>query len=109
GVAVARRMDWKIGSQLRLESQTKSSELKLTGIIESGGVEDEQAFAPLPIVESLTGHPGQFKRLLVSAIVNPENALYRQFQSNPRSLSPKDLERYSCTPYITSVAGDLTK
>jgi putative ABC transport system permease protein len=79
------------------------------GTIESGGPEEEQVFAPLASVQQLAGRPGQFKQLLVSAVVNPPNQLYFKFQNDPRSLTPQEFERYSCTPYITSVSTDIAK
>jgi len=82
---------------------------QVVGVVQSGGQEDQQIFARLEAVQTLSGHVGQFKQLLVSAIVTSENPLYWMYQSNPASLSPKELERYSCTPYITSIAQDLSK
>jgi len=82
---------------------------RVVGVVRSGGPEDRQIIAQLQTVQTLSGHPGQFKQLLVSAMVTPQNQLYRKYQRNPNALSPKEFERYSCTPYITSVALDISK
>src|SRR5262249_6645300 len=108
GRDLAQRFGWKAGDSLTLNSIT-SRTFRITGILQSGGAEDREIFAGMSVVQQMTGHPDAYKQLLVSAMVSPEDQLYHQFQQNPKSLSPKDLERYSCRPYITSVAQDLSR
>jgi putative ABC transport system permease protein len=108
GRELAQRFGWKVGDEIALNSVTAQS-YRITGILQSGGAEDHEIFADIRTVQQMTNHPDSYKQLLVSAMVSAEDQLYRQFQQNPKSLSPSDLERYSCRPYITSVAQDLSK
>lgn len=109
GESLFRKYQWKIGQQIRASLKSRSELFRVVGIVKSGGVEDQEAFAQLAAVQSLAERPGEFKQLLVSAVVNPPNRLYFKFQNNPRSLTPQEYERYSCTPYMTSVSQDVAK
>jgi len=109
GAALAQRFGWKKGSEVPVESDGNLKTFRLSGIVRSGGIEEEQLIAPLSSVQALTGSAGKFKQLLVSAIVTPHNQLYQKFQRNPSALTPQEFERFSCTPYVTSVAKDIAK
>jgi putative ABC transport system permease protein len=109
GKALGAEFGWKTGDSISLVSGSQGRSFRLTGLVQSGGSEDHQLFGMLEMVQDFTGHADMFKQLLVSAIVNPTNQLYERYQLNPKSLSPKEYERYSCTPYISSVAEDITK
>ena len=98
-----------IGQKVAIDYANRRQSFTITGIVRSGGAEERQLFTKLSAVQKLTGREGEFKQLLVSALVSPQNQLYYDYQRNPRSLSPTEFERYSCTPYVTSVAGDITK
>ena len=109
GDSLYRKFHWSPGKELTVTYGEKQSSVKIVGTMRSGGAEDQQAFGTLSAVQSIAGRPQEFKQLLVSAVVNPTNELYFRFQKNPRSLSPKELERYSCTPYLSSVSQDIAK
>jgi putative ABC transport system permease protein len=109
GDSLSRKFHWGQGKELNLSYGEKLLPLRVVGTVRSGGAEDQQAFGMLSTVQTIAGHPGEFKQLLVSAVVNPTNELYFRFQKNPRSLSPKEFERYSCTPYLSSVSKDIAK
>ena len=109
GEKLAERDGIKLNQLITIDSNGNRSDFRVSGIAQSGGVEDHEIFAHLGRVQELTGHPNEFKQLLVSAIVSPQDALYYRFHRNPRSLNPEEFERYSCRPYVTSVAGDISK
>ena len=48
--------------------------LTITGIVSTGGREDNAILAPLEIAQDLAGRPGQYRRLLVSALTKPADA-----------------------------------
>ena len=50
---------------------------------------------------SLSGRPGQFRRLLVSALTKPEDEFARR---DPAKMSQVEYDRWYCTPYISSIA-----
>src|SRR5262249_2439534 len=56
---------------------------------------------PIEIVQNLTGYPGQYRKLYVSALTKPEDDFGRR---DPSTLAPEDYERWYCTPYVSSIA-----
>ncbi len=85
-------------SPLRLRS---SVVLTVRGILETGGPEDDEMLAPLAAVQKLSGLEGKVRRVEVSALTKPEDAFAR---SDPAKLAPADLDRWMCTPYVSSIA-----
>ena len=80
------------------------SPLKVTGILSSGGSEDESILVPLSSAQSLAGKPGEYRKLYVSALTKPEDEFGRR---DPGTMNAADLERWSCTPYISSIAASI--
>src|SRR5712691_2536641 len=79
-------------------------ELRIAGILSTGSNEDEGIVAPLAVAQQILGKPGAVRRIYVSALTKPEDAFARR---DPKSLSPADLERWSCSPYAQSIAYQL--
>lgn len=107
GIESARKFGLKIDDSISLTYRGHSKVYRLTGILRSGGDEDHEFLADLSSVQSFVQGPQRISRLLISAMVTPPNTLYYRYQRNPRSLNRKDLERFSCTPYATSIARDI--
>jgi putative ABC transport system permease protein len=92
-----------IGSPVYLEG-FKSGQglaLKVTGIFSSGGAQDDGVVAPLSVVQQYLQKPGQYRKLDVSALTKPEDDFARR---DPKSMKPDELERWSCSPYVSSIA-----
>ena len=77
---------------------------RVSGILSTGGTEDEQVVAPLSLAQSLAGKPGAVRKIFVSAVTKPEDAFARR---NPDSLNPADRDRWYCSPYPQSIAYQL--
>jgi putative ABC transport system permease protein len=75
--------------------------LRARGTLTSGGAEDQAIVAPLWLVQELTGHEGEYRRLLVSALTTPENQFARR---DPEAMNPADYDKWFCTPYVSSIA-----
>jgi putative ABC transport system permease protein len=75
--------------------------LRVTGVVSSGAAEDQLLIAPLAVAQSLAGHSGEFRRLMVSALTRPEDEFSRR---DPASMSPAEYDRWFCAPYISSIA-----
>jgi putative ABC transport system permease protein len=75
--------------------------LVVTGIVSTGDAGDDAIFVPLSIAQRISGHPGQFRRLFVSALTKPDDALSMQ---DPSSMTPVEHDRWYCSPYISSIA-----
>ena len=79
---------------------------RITGILETDGAEDEQIIAPLAAVQNLAGEPGRLRRLEVSALTKPEDDFARR---DPKTMSADELERWSCSPYVRSIAYQIAQ
>jgi putative ABC transport system permease protein len=82
----------------------RSSTFQVRGILETGGPEDEQIFAPLETVQRLTGLDGRIRRLEVSALTKPEDDFARADTSR---MTAEQFDRWYCTPYVLSIATQI--
>ena len=95
-----------IGSPVYLEGRIPGQGLALTvtGVFSSGGAEDDGVVAPLRIVQQYLQKPGQYRKLLVSALTKPEDDFARR---DPKTMKSDEFERWSCSPYVSSIAYSL--
>lgn len=77
---------------------------RVTGILSTGGPEDNQIVAPLSLAQQVVGKPGAVRRLYVSALTKPEDALARR---DPKSMTAEMYDRWYCSPYVQSIAFQL--
>jgi putative ABC transport system permease protein len=101
GKSFAARSAVKPGDTLHINSAERNVSLTVTGILSGGGPEDDAIVAPLEIAQQLADKPGQYRRLYVSALTKPEDDFGRR---NPATMNPAELERWSCSPYASSIA-----
>lgn len=73
----------------------------VTGILSSGGPEEESILAPLSLVQALARKPGEYRKLYVSALTKPEDNFGRR---DPKTMNAAELERWMCSPYVSSIA-----
>jgi len=92
-----------IGDNLVVNIQADGTPLflKVVGILDTGGPEDDAVLVPLSIAQKIAGKTGEYRRLYVSALTKPEDDFGRR---DPKTLAPADYERWYCTPYISSIA-----
>lgn len=107
--AVGRRLAGRLGlhpgSDLQAELGGRSEVFRVVGIVTSGAEEDDQAFAPLPAVERLSGLAGRFTRAEIFALTVPE---VRNTHPDPVR-NPKEYETWYCTAYPSSIALQLNQ
>jgi putative ABC transport system permease protein len=101
GKSFATRTNVKLGDTLHINSADRSIALTVTGILSAAGPEDDAIVAPLQIAQQLADKPGQYRRLYISALTKPEDDFARR---NPTTMNAADLERWSCSPYASSIA-----
>jgi putative ABC transport system permease protein len=101
GQSLATRARVKSGDSLHITSGGRDISLTVTGILSGGGPEDEAIVAPLQIAQQLADKPGEYRRLYVSALTKPEDDFGRR---NPSTMNAVELERWSCSPYASSIA-----
>ena len=87
GSNLAGRLGLSEGDTVTLTTPTGSRPLTVTGVYTSGDSDDDTLYAPLAVVQELTGHIGQVDQVEVKALTTPENDLSRKAASNPRALS----------------------
>ena len=100
GESLAQRLSLKPGEQISIDGTPR----KVSGILSTGGTEDNQIVAPLALAQQLIGRPGVVRKIYVSALTKPEDALARR---DPRSMSPETYDRWYCSPYVQSIAYQL--
>ena len=100
GERLAQRMDIRSGSQIPLTGKLH----RVAGILSTGGAEDNQIVAPLPVAQQLSGRTGSVRRVYVSAITKPEDDFAKR---DPKTLSGAVYDRWYCSPYAQSIAYQL--
>ena len=104
GSDLAGRLGLTTRDTLTLTTPTGSRALTVTGVYTSGDSDDDTLYAPLAVVQELTGHVGQVDQVEVKALTTPENDLSRKAAQNPAILSTADWETWYCTAYASSIA-----
>jgi putative ABC transport system permease protein len=88
-----------------LDGQQKLT-LRVVGILDTGGPEDDAIIVPLDVAQSLAAKPGKYRRLYVSALTKPEDAFARK---DPKSMTSAEFDKWYCTPYISSIALQISE
>jgi putative ABC transport system permease protein len=100
GERLAARIHWHALTAVKLAGR----EFHVRGVLSTGGPEDDQIFAPLSVAQEILGKPGAVRRVYVSALTKPEDALARR---DPKTLSGPIYDRWYCSPYPQSIAFQL--
>ncbi|HVI08234.1 MAG TPA: ABC transporter permease [Candidatus Binatia bacterium] len=100
GERLARRLGANTGDSIGVSGRS----LRVSGVLSSGGAEDDEIVAPLVLAQEILGKPGAVRRVYVSALTKPEDALARR---DPKSMSGAIYDRWYCSPYPQSIAFQL--
>src|SRR6202142_2967481 len=73
GERLASRLDGKPGDEITLAGR----QLRVSGVLSTGGAEDDEVVAPLGLAQEILGRPDAVKRVYVSALTKPEDAFAR--------------------------------
>ena len=101
GERLAQRLGVKPGDDLMM-----ARPLHISGVVSTGGAEDDEIVAPLALAQGILGKPGAVRRIYVSALTKPEDAFARR---DPKSLSGAIYDRWYCTPYPQAIAFQLAE
>jgi putative ABC transport system permease protein len=104
GVTLAKREGIRVGKIIWVGAGPHSEGIYVTGIVTTGGPEDDAILAPLWFAQKLANQPGMFRRLTVSAVVKPDDALGRR---DPATMTPAEAERWMCSAYISSISKNI--
>lgn len=102
GERLASRLGRKSGDEITLAGRP----LRVTGILSTGGAEDDEVVAPLALSQEILGRPEAVRRVYVSALTKPEDAFGRR---DPKSMSGAVYDRWYCTPYPQAIAFQLAE
>jgi putative ABC transport system permease protein len=100
GERLSARLNQHTGQEIQIDGQPR----RIAGILSTGGVEEDEVVAPLPLAQQVLGKPGAVRRIYVSAVTKPEDAFARR---DPKSMSPELYDRWYCSPYAQSIAFQL--
>lgn len=101
GVLVGSKLAQQRGLAVGDQVEVGGKPLRISGILNTGGSEDQAIVAPLHIVQKILGLPGAVQRVTVSALTKPEDAFARK---DPDKMSPAMRDRWYCSPYANSIA-----
>jgi len=94
----------KLGRRPGDEIEINGAAHRISGVLSAGGAEDSQIVAPLNLAQQILGKPGAVRRLYVSALTKPEDALARR---DPKTMNAELFDRWYCSPYVESIAYQL--
>jgi putative ABC transport system permease protein len=100
GERLASKLDKQVGNTLDVAGR----HLTVLGILSTGGAEDDQIVAPLALAQQILGKPGAVRRVYVSALTKPADALSVR---DPKTMTPEVYDRWYCSPYVESIAYQL--
>lgn len=101
GAQLARSLGIEPGQTVAISTGASSRKFVVRGIVETGGIEDQEALAPLESVQAMAGLAGKVRRVEVSAMTKPADALAR---IPAAKMTPAQYEMWSCSNYASTVA-----
>jgi putative ABC transport system permease protein len=103
-VLVGEQLASKLGEQPGGTIEIAGQPRRVSGILSTGGAEDSEIVAPLALAQQVLGRPDAVRRIYVSALTKPEDALGRR---DPKTMNPALFDRWYCSPYVQSIAYQL--
>lgn len=104
GRRLATRLGSGVGQFVLADIGGVSTTLTVTGVMESGGVEDDAAYVPLAYLQSVSDRQGLVSQALVSAVTTPLDDFGRR---DPTTMTRREYDKWYCTAYVTSVAKQI--
>jgi putative ABC transport system permease protein len=103
-VLLGRSLADKFGAAVQDSISIDSTFFNVTGILETGGKEDDHVIMNLESLQSFSGLNGKISRVLVSALTKPmDEFAYKE----PEKMGQAEYERWYCTGYVTSISKQL--
>lgn len=103
-VLVGERLAAKLGKHPDDSIEVDGRPISISGILSTGSIEDDQIVAPLAVAQQILAKPGAVRRVYVSAITKPPDALSER---DPKTMTPEVYDRWYCSPYVESIAYQL--
>ncbi len=109
GNGLAASLGLRPGHRLEILVAGRPAVLQVTGVLRGGGEEDGAILLPIETVWRLSGRGGRVSRIFVRALTTPESAVYERLGASPKDLPPAEFERWTCTPFPSSIAYELER
>ena len=90
-VVVGEHLAARLGKQPGDTLDISGRQLTISGILSTGAAEDDQIIAPLALVQQILGKPGAVRRVYVSALTKPQDALAVR---DPKTMTPEVYDRW---------------
>lgn len=97
GSALASRLRIGLDEALNIDGRA----FKISGILDTGGREENQVFMELASLQDLKALEGKVSKVLVSALTTPMDEFAYK---DPASMTPREYDKWYCTGYVTSIA-----
>lgn len=103
GKDLAEKEGISAGDTIKLKGSKKELTVKVSGIFDAGGEEDDLIYVPVDTAQALSGQDGDIDSIEVSALTTPDNELSEKAARDPGSLSVSQYETWYCTAYASSI------
>ncbi len=108
GARVADRMALAPGQTFTVRARGRTKDLQVSGILHTGGLEEDQVYVGLPVAQGLLGISKGMDRAAVSALTQPRSKLPANIRDKkPEDMTPKEYELWYCTPIVESIAKQI--
>ncbi len=103
GTALAEKEGILVNDEITLKGTASDVTVKIVGIYDAGGEEDDYIYVPVDTAQLLGGLDGKIDSIEVSALTTPDNELAQKAAKDPGSLSVSQYETWYCTAYVSSI------
>ncbi len=97
GTTLALELGVQQGQEIRIEG----SLFNITGILDTGGPEDDRVFMELHVLQEFKDMNGKVSKATVSALTKPMDEFAYK---DPETMTQTEYEKWYCTGYVTSIA-----
>lgn len=105
GDVLAKRWNLKHGDRLVIRGRA----LAVTGTVATGEEWDERIVVDLAVAQEIAGLPGKIHSIVVNAVTTPDSEIVEKYRMDPKSVTPQDYEKLSCTPFADTIARELAQ
>ncbi|MBK1663890.1 ABC transporter permease [Rhodospirillum rubrum] len=109
GATLAGRLGLTKGATVSVvdEATGTSRSFTVSGLLTTGGAEDDAVVVPLAVVQQMAGLAGKVAEVEISALTIPENELSSKARRDTEKLSTAEYDTWYCTAYVSSIAHQI--
>ncbi len=103
GETLAKQENIHAGDTITLTTEHGNESFTVAGVFSSSDSADDQVYAPMDAVQTLSDTDGKLTSIEVSALTTPDNELAEKAAKDPGSLTISQYELWYCTAYVSSI------